>query len=116
MPQNNRQVGNAWEEAVTDYLRSIGYTILRRNYRTRYSEIDIIAQDSEELVFIEVKYRKDGRSGSPLEAVNAAKQKRITNAAIYYLSENNYSIDNTAIRFDVVGVCGENIEHIRNAF
>ena len=55
---NKRKIGKAWENAAVSFLRDKGYSILCVNYRTRYSEIDIVAQDAIYLVFIEVKYRK----------------------------------------------------------
>ena len=51
-----------------------------------------------------------------MEAVNAKKISRIRNAALYYLRDNHYIIDNTNIRFDVVGILGNEINHIINAF
>ncbi|MBR6402108.1 MAG: YraN family protein [Eubacterium sp.] len=113
---NKRQVGKSWERNAAEYLRRKGYTILFMNYRTRFAEIDIIAQDRDELVFIEVKYRYNEQKGTPLEAVTSGKQKRIRNAARYFLMEHNYDIENTFIRFDVVGVEGDKTEHIKNAF
>lgn len=113
---NKRSVGAYWEGRVTEYLRMQGYTILYRNYRTRYSEIDIIAQDRKELTFIEVKYRKDNSAGDPLEAVTYSKQNKIYNAARFFLKENGYDVENTSIRFDVIGILGDKITHIKNAF
>ena len=113
---NKRKVGTYWEGRVTEYLRLQGYTILYRNYRTRFAEIDIIAQDKDELTFVEVKYRKNTDNGDPLEAVTAYKQKRIYNAAKFFLKDKGYDIDNTFIRFDVIGVLDNEIEHIKNAF
>ena len=85
------------------------------NYRTRYSEIDV-AQDSLDLVFIEVKYRSSSAAGDPLEAINAQKIRRIRNAAQNYLKENGYNPESTNIRFDAIGVLGDKINHIKNAF
>ena len=116
MPQNNREVGAFWEKRVMDYLKSEGYIILAKNYWTRYSEIDVIAEDRDDLVFVEVKYRKTESGGSPLEAVTPTKQKRIRNAALHYLKEKDYVIDNTNIRFDVIGILGDEMTHIKNAF
>ena len=53
---NKRKVGKAYEELSADFLKNLGYVILDMNYQTRYAEIDIVAQDSFSLVFIEVKY------------------------------------------------------------
>ncbi len=113
---NKRKLGKLWERKAADYLRNEGYLILFFNYRTRYSEIDIIAQDREALVFIEVKYRRGNAQGNPLEAVDFRKQRRITDAALCFLKEKGYNIDKTSIRFDVIGILGNEITHIKNAF
>lgn len=113
---NKRKVGRAWEKKAQEYLRRKGYSVLMMNYRTRYSEIDIIAETRGFLVFIEVKYRRTAASGNPLEAVDFRKQQRIRNAALMYLQDNGYDIDKTSIRFDVIGILGDNIEHIEGAF
>ncbi len=116
MAYNKRSVGSKWEHIVADYLRSLGYIVLDMNYRTRYSEIDVIAQDRNDLVFIEVKYRATGNAGDPLEAINQSKINRIKNASLYYLKENKYDVDNTNIRYDAIGILGDKINHIKNAF
>ena len=113
---NTRSIGRQWESYTRDYLIGNGYTILYLNYRTRFSEIDIIAQDRDDLVFIEVKYRQNMNSGDPLEAVDYRKQRRIRNAALSFLRDKEYDIDNTAIRFDVIGILDGKINHIKNAF
>ena len=113
---NKRKIGKAWENAAVSFLKDKGYSILCVNYRTRYSEIDIIAQDAHFLVFIEVKYRRNARSGNPLEAVDHKKQQRICRAAVSYMSENGYDMEKTFVRFDVIGIMGRRIEHIEGAF
>lgn len=113
---NKRKLGADKEQVAVDYLKGIGYDILETNFRTRYEEIDIVARDGKTLVFVEVKYRKNDSFGSPLEAVNYYKQRRISMGAVSYLSMNNMSVDNTAIRFDAVGICRDEITHIKNAF
>ena len=77
-------------------------------------EIDLIAREGDCLVFVEVKYRTGNRYGSPLEAVNVRKQITIRKVAQYYLLGRK-QLDRQ-VRFDVVGICGDQIEHIRNAF
>ncbi len=116
MSENKRRVGSYWEKRVADYLSDAGYIVLEMNYRTRFSEIDVIAQDQHFLVFIEVKYRASSYSGNPFEAVDSRKQQRIRNGALSYLKSNGYVIDDTNIRFDVIGIEGDRIEHIKNAF
>ena len=113
---NTRTTGSGYESIAAEYLRDKGYIILHKNYRTRYSEIDLIAEDGGYLVFIEVKYRKSGKAGAPYEAVDWKKQERIRNAALFYLQENGYVVDNTNIRFDVISICDDSVMHIENAF
>lgn len=112
--QNNRKVGTDYEQAVGYYLEQQGYLILEYNYRCRKGEIDIIIQDGEYLVFCEVKYRQDGKKGSPLEAVGKKKQKTLYQCALYYLTVNQ--IDGYPCRFDVIGIEGGRITHIKDAF
>lgn len=68
--ENHREVGRQFEDAAAAYLESKGYVILERNYGDRKGEIDIIAKDGKELVFIEVKYRRNLEKGDPAEAVH----------------------------------------------
>ncbi|SFR67151.1 putative endonuclease [[Clostridium] aminophilum] len=113
--RNHRKVGSKYEEACAGFLESIGFRILERNFRSRFGEIDLIARENGYLVFVEVKYRKDGRSGDPAEAVDARKQHKIQMTAQYYLTKNGFSPD-IPIRFDVAAICGNRIHLIRDAF
>ncbi len=85
------------------------------NFYTRNGEIDIVGRDGKTLVFFEVKYRKDLKAGYPAEAVGAYKKRRIVNAARFYLYRYGYSVD-TDVRFDVIGILGDEIEWIKAAF
>ena len=107
--------GKHAETLAVWYLRLHGYEILARNFRSRFGEIDIIAKDKDCLVFCEVKYRKNENFGDPLSAVDLKKQRKITQTARYYMLSNNIS-DNSNVRFDVVGILGEKITYVRNAF
>ena len=112
---NKRSIGTEYEELAQKYLVSQGYEIVETNFRNRRGEIDIIAKDAEYLCFIEVKYRKDRRCGDPLEAVDYRKQKNIVQTALYYMMKNGLN-EWTPCRFDVVSVCGDQVELIKNAF
>ena len=92
----------AWGEAQTaDYLRRNGYKILAANYRTRFGEIDLIAQKDGILVFVEVKTRKFGVNVRPSEQVTPKKLERIRLAGLSYLAETDCRLP---VRFDVAEV------------
>jgi putative endonuclease len=110
---NSRDVGFAKEKEVAAFLKKQGYKILETNYRTSFGEIDIIAKDKDDIVFIEVKYRKSSSVATPQEAVNYKKQQKIIKSALVYIKQN--SIEKN-IRFDVAAASDKNIEIIKSAF
>lgn len=112
--RNKRKIGAEYEKRAGHFLEAQGYQIVTYNYRCRRGEIDVIAWDREYLVFCEVKYRSDKRSGHPLEAVDMKKQKVISKCAAHYILENH--LQEVPCRFDVVGVMGEEIFVVQNAF
>ncbi len=85
------------------------------NFRCRLGEIDLIAQDGDTIVFCEVKYRTYGSGGDPLEAVDRRKQKRIVNAARYYLLKHGCG-ETVPCRFDTVSFSQGHALHLENAF
>lgn len=113
---NRRKIGNAGEEQAAAYLRQMGFTILERNYRTPFGEVDIIALKDEVVVYFEVKYRSTVNYGDPLEAVNYKKQRQISRVANYHYA--SYARERELLcRFDVIGIYGDGtIRHIENAF
>lgn len=112
--QNLREKGSHYERIAGAYLKERGYEILEYNFRCPYGEIDIVARDGSCLVFCEVKYRKGENAVRPLEAVDSRKQKRISMAALFYIARHN--ITSEPCRFDVVGISGEKVMLIQNAF
>ena len=112
---NKRTLGEEYEKTAGEYIKGLGYEIIEYNYRCHYGEIDIIAMDKCDLVFIEVKFRHSGKFGTPFEAVNRQKQNTIMKTATYYMLENDIP-ENTYIRFDIVGIEDDNIVLIKNAF
>ena len=112
---NKRLVGSTQEETAYRYLEENGYNIVCRNFYTRFGEIDIIAFNEGYLCFIEVKFRENIKNGYPQEAVNLKKQKKICNAALWYLSKNKLAED-IPCRFDVVSIIKDEIQIIKNAF
>lgn len=112
---NRRETGSYWEREAAAYLERCGYQILDYNFYAGHKEIDLVAREGGYLVFVEVKSARDERMGDPLEKVNAAKQRRIRQAAKRYLYQRGISLD-TPCRFDVVRVLGEHFEVISDAF
>lgn len=112
---NKRSLGSDKEQTAAEYLKQNGYHICKMNFRCRQGEIDIIAREGRYLVFVEVKYRADERSGEPEEAVTVKKQQTIRRVAQYYLHRCGFP-ENTPCRFDVVGIKGEEIRVTKNAF
>ncbi len=119
MVDNRQNLGKTGETIASNFLEKNGYTIVTKNYRRKFGEIDIIARDRDYLVFIEVKTRTGTSHGHPLEAITLRKQRQISKVAQCYLAENN--LFNIAARFDVVSVILSkndqiHIEIIPNAF
>ena len=114
-PGHRRTLGAHAEDIASRYLVGQGLRPIARNYRCRGGEIDLIMQDSNSLVFIEVRYRKDARFGTPAATVTPAKQRKLTRAALHYLQSGKHDL---ACRFDVIGIHGSGnaIEWIKNAF
>ncbi len=75
---NQREVGTRQESRAAEYLESLGYHILVRNFRCRFGEIDLIAKQDDTYIFIEVKYRTGRTAGDPTSAVDGQKQKKIS--------------------------------------
>jgi putative endonuclease len=111
--------GKRGEDLAHRLLRSKGYVVVARNYRTRggSAEVDLIARDGDAIVFVEVKTRATSRFGAPEEAVDSEKRRRIFRGAADYLHRTGSTWE--CARFDIVSVVfgdEERIEHLRDAF
>jgi len=116
--ESTYEKGRQGEALACRFLEEKGYIILARNFVWQKHEIDIIAQDKNEVVFIEVKERETDVFGEPYEAVNLKKQKIIIRVADYYLRKFNINFE---ARFDIISIILERnsspkIEHLINAF
>lgn len=114
-----KSLGNQGEDLAIDYLQQSGYLIRERNFRTRHGEIDIVAEDQGDLVFVEVRTRSKTSTGHPLESVNWRKQRQVAAMARFYLQARRVP-SHQPCRFDVVAIVknGEawDIELVKNAF
>lgn len=117
MKDDRKEWGRRGEEQAAEYLRSKGYRILYRNYRTRTGEIDIIAESEGVIVFVEVRSKRSTRFGRGAESVDFRKQNRVRQAALFFLSQKG--LLDRRIRFDVIDVFfapAPQILHLESAF
>lgn len=119
---NIGKTGMEGEKRVANFLRKNGFSIVKRNYHTRYGEIDIIAENEQFILFVEVKTRKSYSMVSGVEAVDSFKQRRIM------LTANDYIVKTECEkqpRFDIAvvtvleredGTSGYKLKYIENAW
>ena len=118
MSDTRQALGRWGEDLAAAYLQQRGMVILERNFRGKRGEVDIIARDGKDLVFVEVKTRRGCSFGTPQEAVNWRKQQQIIHVAELYLQLHPSRLQP---RFDVVAVTAAPhaeplVEHLPNAF
>lgn len=113
----NQTIGKQGENIATKYLIQNNYKILERNFNCCFGEIDIIAKDKNEYVFIEVKTRTSKQYGNPVDAVTNIKQRHIWKSTKYYVYIKK--LENAYIRFDVIEILKKEnkfyLHHIKNA-
>lgn len=117
----NKKTGDLGEKYAQRVLLEKGFKIVGENYHSRYGEIDIIAQNSEFVLFVEVKTRSENSLGSPAQAVTKQKQKKILRTAVEYINKTNCELQP---RFDVIEIITQKgaefkvkeHNHIENAF
>jgi len=113
-------LGERGERAAEQYLKRLRYKIVARGARQGRGELDLVAVDGRTIVFVEVKTRQSDQAGTPAEAVDLAKQEKLTRLALAYLKRHD--LLEYSSRFDVVAVTWPEdtkhptIEHIKNAF
>ena len=90
MIKSTKQIGDEGEGLAEKVLIDAGHSIVSRNFRTRFGEIDIIAKDGKCLVFVEVKAKTDDYFGNPAEVITEKKLWKIRRTAETYIAENNY--------------------------
>ena len=117
MSTHSKTAGKRGEDLAAHFLVKNGYSLLKRNYYSRFGEVDIIAGIGDFIVFVEVKYRKNDLHSTPSMAVNYRKQEKMKKTALHYISENE--ISDKDFRFDIIEITGTHefkINHIENAF
>lgn len=100
------------------YLSERGYRIVERNYRARWGELDLVVEKAGELAFVEVRYRRSGAYGAPEETVSPAKRRKLSLAALEFVSRRGE--EDRSLRFDVLAMVrrgkGIDVAHFENAF
>jgi putative endonuclease len=119
MKPTPQALGRWGENQAAAYLEGRGYTILERNFRTPYGEIDLVARKQNTVVFVEVKTRSSDSFGLPEESITPDKATHMVDAARYYIDDHPAS--DCVWRIDVIAIrrSSNNIDpqitHFRNA-
>ncbi|MFZ2025075.1 MAG: YraN family protein [Microgenomates group bacterium] len=118
--KNNRKLGKLGESLAANYLQKRGFTIIERNFRVRYGEIDLVAKDADTLVFVEVKTRMSTQFGLPEEAITPKKLHEIIKTLEMYALRHH--VQQMQLRIDAVAIqmnadyTVRDIRHIENIF
>lgn len=112
--------GTIVEGIAINFLQQQQVQILHKNFSCKIGEIDIIAQDQVDLIFIEVRFRKSAAYGSAAESIDWRKQQKILQTAQFYLQKFGAASNHIQCRFDVVAISNSvqtpHIEWIKDAF
>ena len=117
LQRRTSDLGRFAEDFSVHFLQDKGYKIIDRNFRSRFGEIDIIAEESGCLVFVEVKARWSQKFGTPEEAVTPQKLYKIRKTAEYYSlvksrTSQKMRIDVVALEIDGTNVTSVKIIHV----
>lgn len=114
---STKEIGEIAEGLAQQYISKLGYKIKDTNWHYGHLELDIVAEDGDQLVIVEVKSRNGIRYEHPSEAVTNTKIKRIVEAAEAYIFEKDL---HTETRFDIITVIffkqSHELEHFKDAF
>lgn len=118
MPSPRSKLGAQGERIAGAHLEALGLVIETRNYRTRFGEIDLIARDGEETVFVEVRTKRSAAYGTPEESLTPRKQARLVRTAQQYLAQHgrigsSWRVDLVAITLQPHGPA--HIVHVESA-
>jgi len=116
--RKNKVTGDVGEEMAVKFLQEKGIRVLQRNYRFDRGEIDIVAEDNGEIVFVEVKSRHSHSFGTPEDAITPAKESHLKRTAEGYLLQRG--IEGKPCRFDAITIQWESgqpqIRHLKRVF
>ena len=107
------ETGKKAEELAAAFLQAKGLTIIEKNFRAKVGEIDIVAKDQDEIIFVEVRARASRDFGGAAASVGGAKRRKLIRAAHLWLQARGWD---GACRFDVVAIDAGRLEHLPAAF
>jgi putative endonuclease len=114
-----KTAGDRGEDYALKFLTQKGLRLLEKNYACYFGEIDLIMQDTEHIVFIEVRYRSPSSFGSALESITPSKIKKLIKTASHFLQRKKW-LNKVNSRFDIVAIDFKKAENeiswIKNAF
>jgi putative endonuclease len=117
-----QHLGRLGEQLALEHLERLGYTLVARNHRTRFGELDLVVADAQALVFVEVKTRRASRPGRAWESLHAAKRTQVRRIAASFLAEVPDRPSRDELRFDAIGVTIDAqgrlvaLDHLEGAF
>ena len=103
MNQSKKDIGQSGEDYATEHIKQAGLTILQRNYRCPLGEMDIIAREGLQLVFVEVRTRSSGRCGWGEETITPQKRARLNRIASHYIKNRGFK-NWPPMRFDMIAI------------
>jgi putative endonuclease len=122
VPDLRPQLGRLGEQLALEHLERLGYSLVARNHRTRFGELDLVVCDGRTLVFAEVKTRRAARSGRAWDSLHPRKREQVRRMARAFLAEVEDRPRARELRFDAVGVTIDPqgrlvaLEHLEGAF
>ena len=118
MTAASQALGEEGERIAAAWLAQRGWRILDRRFRSGHRDLDLVAERSGVVAFVEVKTRRGKEFGHPVEAVNWRKQRELTRSAAVWIAR--HGVGEQLFRFDVVGILmsaeGTRVRHVENAF
>ena len=115
--RSHNQLGLEAEDLALGYLQQQGLSLIERNYRSRYGEIDLIMRDQQHIVFVEVRFRSSQRYGGAISSVDIHKQRKLIKCAQQYIANTPSRL---GFRFDVLAISPSSQQHdiqwLTNAF
>lgn len=118
----NKEIGRIGEELVANYLQHKGYIIVKQNFYSKFGEIDIVAENKDEILFVEVKTRKEGSLMAPADVVDKNKQIKITKTAttllrkLHFTGKYRFDVAEVEYKIEDSGKYVFSLNYIKNAF